>query len=133
MKSGARYRAKARWRVRKPCSKNDSLMKEKLMPVERARRRSRKLRAEDAQRLAAKYFTLENTSAHEYEPLTSAPRTFDAESFAKTVVIWSPGFAQTGDAIKPRAADTTSAMAIAAQGQERPPAQQAAMESLLPL
>ncbi|HKP85826.1 MAG TPA: pitrilysin family protein [Blastocatellia bacterium] len=93
----------------------------------------RAVRAEDAQRVAAKYFTIENTAAHEYEPLTAAPRTFDAESFAKTVLTWSPGFAQSGDAIKARAADASAAMAVAPQGQERSQAQQVAMESLLPL
>ena len=61
------------------------------------RNQIRAVRAEDVQRVAQKYFTLENTSVHEYEPLSAAPRTFDVESFAKTVAAWSPGFVQAAE------------------------------------
>jgi zinc protease len=93
----------------------------------------RAVRAEDVQRVAAKYLAIENTALHEYEPLSAAQRTFDAESFAKTVVTWAPGFAQSADAIKAKPADAASAIAVAPQGQDASPAQQIAMESLLPL
>jgi zinc protease len=97
------------------------------------RNQIRAVRAEDVQRVAQKYFTFENTSVHEYEPLTAVPRTFDAESFAKTVAAWSPGFLQAADAIKARAADPNSSIASVPQGQERATEQSGAMESIQPL
>lgn len=93
----------------------------------------RAVRAEDVQRVAAKYLTMDNTAVHEYEPLAAAARTFDSESFAKTVLIWSPSFAQSGDNIKAKAADTNAAPAANAQPQPRASEQQTAAESLLPL
>lgn len=95
--------------------------------------RLRGVRAEDVQRLAARYLTIANLAVHEYEPGTALPRTFDATSFATTVTTWVAGLAQTADAIKPRTAETATALAVVAQGSEPPAAQQALSESLLPL
>lgn len=97
------------------------------------RNQIRAVRAEDVQRVAQKYFALENTSVHEYEPLTAVPRTFDAESFTKTIAAWSPGFVQATDAIKARAADSNPSIAAAPQAQGRATEQASAMESIQPL
>ena len=97
------------------------------------RARIRALRAEDVQRVAAKYLSLANTSVHEYEPLTAAPRTFDSGRFAETVIAWAPGFAAPAEAIKARATDPNSTLAPVAQGQEHTADQQAFSESLQPL
>ena len=97
------------------------------------RNQIRAVRAEDAQRVAQKYFTFENISVHEYEPLSAAPRTFDVESFAKTVAAWSPGFVQAADSIKPRAADPKTSIEAVPQGQDRSSDQLTAMESIQPL
>ncbi len=97
------------------------------------RNQIRAVRAEDVQRVALKYFTLENASVHEYEPLTAPARTFDAESFAKTVAAWSPGLVQAAEQIKARAANPKSSIEAVPQGQERSFDQMAAMESIQPL
>jgi zinc protease len=97
------------------------------------RARLRAVRAEDVQRLAARYLTMANLTVHEYEPTGAAARTFDAGSFATTAMTWAAGLAQTAEAIKPRTADATTALAVIAQGTEASADQQAATESLLPL
>jgi zinc protease len=97
------------------------------------RARLRAVRAEDVQRLAARYLTASNLAVHEYEPLTAPPRTFDVGSFAATVTTWASGLAQAGEAVKPHAADAATALAVVAQGAEQTADQQAAAESLLPL
>src|SRR5262249_10299947 len=61
------------------------------------RPRIRAVTPEDVRRAAAKYLSLSGALVHEYEPFSSALRTFDAESFAKTVTLWAPGFAQSVD------------------------------------
>jgi zinc protease len=97
------------------------------------RNQIRAVRAEDVQRVAAKYFTLANTSVHEYEPQGAIARTFDAERFAATVTTWAPTFAQPVDGGKVRPADAISSMAPVSQGFERPPEQQLSFESIQPL
>ncbi|HEY9231474.1 MAG TPA: pitrilysin family protein [Blastocatellia bacterium] len=97
------------------------------------RARLRAVRAEDVQRLAARYLTTANLAVHEYEPLSAPPRTFDAASFATTVATWTAGLAQAAEAIKPRAANAASALAVITQGAEATAEQQAMSESLLPL
>jgi zinc protease len=97
------------------------------------RARFRAVRAEDVQRLAARYLTMTNLAVHEYEPNGAAPRTFDVGSFATTVTTWTSGLAQSAEAIKPHAADAATALTIIAQGAEQTADQQASSESLLPL
>jgi zinc protease len=97
------------------------------------RNQIRAIRAEDVQRVAAKYFTLANTSVHEYEPQGAAARTFDAERFTATVTTWAPAFAQPVDSSSVRAAESTSSIAPAAHGFERTPEQQISFESIQPL
>ncbi|MFL6277908.1 MAG: M16 family metallopeptidase [Blastocatellia bacterium] len=97
------------------------------------RARLRAVRAEEVQHLAARYLTTANMALHEYEPISAAPRTFDATSFATTVATWVSGLAQAPEAIKPRAADAASALAVITQGAESTAEQQAMSESLLPL
>lgn len=97
------------------------------------RARLRAVRAEDVQRLAARYLTISNLAVYEYEPTAAAARTFDVGSFATTVMTWASGLAQLAEAIKPRAADAATALAVVAQGTEPTADQQAASESLLPL
>ncbi|MFL6214657.1 MAG: M16 family metallopeptidase [Blastocatellia bacterium] len=95
--------------------------------------RLRAVRAEDVQRLAARYLTMTNLAVHEYEPGSAAPRTFDVGSFAATVTTWASGLAQTAEAIKPRAQDAATALAVVAQGAEASADQQAMSESLIAL
>lgn len=97
------------------------------------RKQIRAVQAEEVQRVAQKYLTFENTSVHEYEPVNAAPRTFDAESFTKTVAVWSPGFVQAAEQIKARAADPRTSIEAVPQGQDRTADQLSALESLLPL
>ena len=97
------------------------------------RTRIRAVTAEDVQRVAAKYLTLANTSVHEYEPLSAASRTFDADTFSKTVNAWAPGFAQQVESSTVRAADASSALAPVPQGAERAPERRAMLESVQPL
>ena len=97
------------------------------------RSRIRAVTAEDVQRAAARYLTLNNTSIHEYEPLSAAARTFDADTFATTVTTWAPGFSQTLESAAVRAADAGSSLAPVAQGSERSPERQKMMESNQPL
>jgi zinc protease len=97
------------------------------------RARIRSVSAEDVQRAAARYLTLSNTSIQEYEPLSAAERTFDADTFATTATAWAPGFAQPVEAASVRAADANSSVAPVAQGSDRPPERQAMLESNQPL
>ncbi|HJQ25950.1 MAG TPA: pitrilysin family protein [Blastocatellia bacterium] len=97
------------------------------------RARLRAVRAEDVQRIAARYLTTTNLAVHEYEPLSAPARTFDAASYATTVATWAAGLGQAAEAIKPRAADAAAALAVIAQGTEASAEQQAMSESLLPL
>jgi zinc protease len=91
------------------------------------------VKAEDVQRMAARYLTLSNTSVHEYEPLTAPPRTFDSESFGATVLAWAP---EIGEPVtKPLApADSAgSEVPSTPRGVERSAQQQAELESIHPL
>ena len=97
------------------------------------RARLRAVTAENVQRVAAKYLTLANTTIHEYEPLTAAARTFEADSFASTVSAWAPGFGQPVDRATVRAADAASSLDPIAQGSEPSPERQAMLESVQPL
>jgi zinc protease len=91
------------------------------------------VKAEDVQRAAARYFTLSNTSVHEYEPLTAPPRTFDSESFSATVLAWAPEIG--GPVTTPIANEDAqgSGLVSAAKGVGRSNQQQAELESIQPL
>jgi zinc protease len=91
----------------------------------------RAITPEDVQRIAARYFTLDNVSVHEAEPSSAPPRSFDSASFAKTVVVWSAGLAQPVEAKSVRPAE--NAPAAVAQGPVRSDEELAALESLQPL
>jgi predicted Zn-dependent peptidase len=91
----------------------------------------RAVTAEDVQRAAAKYLILSNTTVHELEPPSAAPRTFDSASFAKTVEAWAFGINQPVDAKSVRRAD--NAPAVVAQAAPVADAELAALESLQPL
>ncbi len=95
------------------------------------RARIRPVRAEDVQRVAAKYLTTSAACLHEYEPQSAAPRSFDAVRFAATVAAWAPSFSQPVDSI--RTADTASQTPLASQGGERTAAERATYESMEPL
>ena len=98
------------------------------------RSRIRAVSANDVRRAAARYLTLANTSIHEYQPFSAEVRTFDAGSFATTVVAWAPGFAQPVEDASVQAPDPNAAIAPVAQGTEdRSPERQAMLESIQPL
>jgi zinc protease len=97
------------------------------------RARIRSVSGQDVQRVAAKYLTLVNTSIHEYEPVSAAPRTFDADTFSTTVTAWAPGFAQPVESVTVVAAATNASLAAVQQGSERPPDRQSIVESVEPL
>ncbi|MFY9573442.1 MAG: pitrilysin family protein [Blastocatellia bacterium] len=97
------------------------------------RTRIRAVAGEDVQRAAASYLTLANTSVYELEPLSAAPRTFDATSFEATVKAWAPGFAQPVESTAVRVADANYSIAAIPQGTERPSDRQYLVESLQPL
>jgi zinc protease len=63
---------------------------------------------EEVQYVAAKYLALSNASIHEYEPSSAPERSFDSASFARTVVSWAPGLAQSSSE-SPLAKKPTSA------------------------
>ena len=90
----------------------------------------RAVTAEAVQRAASNYLTLANTTVHEYEPLSAATRTFDADAFATTVTAWAPGFGRPVESASVRAADATSSLAPVAQGTDRSPERQAMLESV---
>ncbi len=91
------------------------------------------VKAEDVQRMAARYLTLSNTSVHEYEPLIASPRTFDSESFSATVLAWAPEIAGPVTTPIARADAAGSGLASAPRGGERTAQQQADLESIQPL
>ena len=93
------------------------------------RTRVRAVTASDVQRAAAKYLTLANTSIYEYEPLSSASRTFDADTFSVTVKAWSPGFAGPVESGTVVPADPNSSPVLP-QGTDRSPDRQAMLESV---
>ena len=95
------------------------------------RDRIRPVRAEDIQRVAAKYMTTAAACLHEYEPQTAAPRSFDAPRFAATVSAWAPSFSQPVESVSP--ADTASQTPLVSQGGERTAAERATYESMEPL
>lgn len=53
-----------------------------------------KVTAADIRRVAQRYLILRNTAVLEYEPGAAPPRTFDTDSYARTVVAWAPGIDQ---------------------------------------
>ena len=97
------------------------------------RARIRAVSAQDVQRVAAKYLTLNNTSIHEYEPFSAAARTFDADTFSKTVTAWAPGYSQPVESAVVPAADANSFLAPVPQGSERASERQAIVESVEPV
>lgn len=97
------------------------------------RARVRAVTAADVQRAAAAYLAIANASIYEYEPFSAAARTFDSDTFAKTVVTWAPGFAQPVESSAVRSAEATASLAPVPQGSERPAEQRIMMESVQPL
>lgn len=97
------------------------------------RARIRAVSAQDVQRVAAKYLTLNNTSIHEFEPFSAAARTFDADTFSKTVMAWAPGYSQPVESAAVLEADANSFLAAVPQGSERSPERQAIVESVQPV
>jgi predicted Zn-dependent peptidase len=97
------------------------------------RARIRAVSAQDVQRVAAKYLTLNNSSIHEFEPFSAAPRTFDADTFSKTVMAWAPGYSAPVESSSVLAADATSLLAPVPQGSERSPERQTMVESVQPM
>jgi zinc protease len=97
------------------------------------RARIRAVSAADVQRVAAAHLTITNTSLDEYEPFYATPRTFDSDTFAKTVMSWAPGFAQPVESGTVRPAETNAALGAVPQGAERPAEQRAMIESVQPL
>ena len=93
----------------------------------------RAVRAEDVQRVAGRYLTLANTSLHEYESAGAAPRTFDSETFSKTVMAWAPGLAQQVEQKDARAAENNSQIVVVRQGAEQSREERSALESVQPL
>jgi zinc protease len=96
------------------------------------RARIRAVSGQDVQRVAARYLALGNTSIHEYEPFSAAARTFDADTFSKTVSAWAPGFGQPVEGAA-QASDANSSLAVVPQGSERSPERQSILESVEPL
>lgn len=99
-------------------------------PLDRARIRA--VTAADVQRVAAAHLTIANASIYEYEPFSAAARTFDSDTFAKTVVTWAPGFAQPVESGSVRPAEATASPAPVPQGFERSAEQRIMMESVQP-
>lgn len=97
------------------------------------RARLRPVTAADVQRVAAGHLTIANASIYEYEPFAAAARTFDSDTFAKTVVTWVPGFAQPVDSASVRPAEAAASFAPVPQGSERSAEQRTMMESVQPL
>ncbi|HYV03613.1 MAG TPA: insulinase family protein, partial [Blastocatellia bacterium] len=87
------------------------------------------VKPEDVQRVAAKYLSLTNTSVHEYESFLAPPRTFDAESFATTVIAWAPELARPVSAPSAATPDPNAVLATQ-RGVERSAQQQAELESI---
>lgn len=85
-------------------------------PLDSFVERTRAVTAEDVQQAAAKYLALSNTSVHEYEPASAAPRTFTPEKFAELVVTFAPSAAQP---VKPEEIKPAVALKTFKQGEER--------------
>ena len=96
------------------------------------RARIRSVSGDDVRRIAETYLTLANTSIYEFEPSSAEARTFDADSFAATVIAWVPGFGQPVESAAIRASDSSS-FALIAQGSDRPAERQSMLESVQPL
>lgn len=66
----------------------------------------RAITAQDVQKAAAAYLTLENTTVHEYEPSAARVRTFTPEKFAELIITFAGTAAQPVQAeeVKPAAA-----------------------------
>ncbi|MBI3654285.1 MAG: insulinase family protein [Acidobacteria bacterium] len=97
------------------------------------RKRLQAVTAEEVQRAAAKYLTFANTSVFELEAATAAPRTFDTEKYAATVLAWSPTYADAVDAKQTRTTDDKNLLAINAQGLDKSADELGALESIQPL
>jgi len=97
------------------------------------RARVRAVTAADVQRAAAAHLTISNASIYEYEPFSAAARTFDSDTFAKTVMTWAPAFAHPVESGSVRPAETTASLALLPQGAERSAEQRTMMESVQPL
>ncbi len=72
--------------------------------------------AKDVQQVAAKYFSLSNTTVHEYEPRTATARTYTPEKFSDAVAIFAPAALQS---IKPEDIKPAVNLKQFAQGKER--------------
>jgi len=97
------------------------------------RARIRAVTAADVQRAAAAHLTITNASIFEYEPFSAAARTFDSDTFAKTVMTWAPGFAQPVESGSVRPAEAAGSPSPVPQGAERSAEQRTMMESVQPL
>jgi predicted Zn-dependent peptidase len=97
------------------------------------RARIRAVTAADVQRAAAAHLTITNTSIFEYEPFSAAARTFDSDTFTKTVMTWAPGFAQPVESGSVRPGDVAGSLSPVPQGAERSAEQRTMMESVQPL
>ena len=78
--------------------------------------RMRAVTAKDIQQVAAKYFSLSNTTVHEYEPRTALARTYTPEKFSDAVAIFAPTAFQS---IKPEDIKPAVTLKQFAQGRER--------------
>ena len=78
--------------------------------------RMRAVTAKDIQQVAAKYFSLSNTTVHEYEPRTALARTYTPEKFSDAVAIFAPAALQS---IKPEDIKPAVTLKQFAQGRER--------------
>jgi zinc protease len=97
------------------------------------RARIRAVSGADVQRAAAAHLTITNASIYEYEPFSAAARTFDSDTFAKTVITWAPGFAQPIESGSVRPAEAAGSLSPVPQGVERSAEQRTMMESVQPL
>lgn len=97
------------------------------------RKRIQAVTAADVQRAAAKYLTFDNTAVFEYEARTAAPRTFDVEKYATTVMAWAPTYAEAVDAKQVRATDDKNILATNTQSLDKSTEELSALESIQPL
>ncbi len=107
-------------------------LQQPLRVLNEARQRLQEVGGEDLQRAAATYLMLANTIVHEHEPLSVAPRTFDASQFAATVTNWAAGFGEAIDAKQLRPAEESFALVTSsATGKSEPELRN--LESIEPL